>query len=54
MTSMTRPNPRDMSALITPWRPRRKAAQELTNLAESRKKHSTRFRRLTSRRISYA
>jgi hypothetical protein len=38
MTSMTRPNPRDISALIAPWRPRRKAAQELTDLAESRKK----------------
>jgi hypothetical protein len=41
-------NPRAMSALITPWRPRRKAAQELTNLAESRKKRSTRPRRLKS------
>jgi hypothetical protein len=54
MTSMTRPNPRDVSALITPWRPQRKAAQELTKLTESRKKRSAPSRRLTSRRISYA
>jgi hypothetical protein len=33
---------------ITPWRPRRKAAQELTNLAESRKKPSVPSRRLKS------